>query len=66
VIVFTSAHDSTTVRVAADGSFATALAPGDYSIALEPPAFQGKLEPSTVRVPQTGSLFLHLHIARSA
>ncbi|TMD71213.1 MAG: hypothetical protein E6I81_11300 [Chloroflexi bacterium] len=53
------------VRVAGDGSFALHLDPGAYSIAAAPPAFQGMVEPSTVRVPDTGSVFLRLHISRS-
>ena len=53
------------VRVAGDGSFALHLEPGEYSIAAAPPAFGGTVEPSSVRVPEAGSVYLRLHIARS-
>jgi hypothetical protein len=65
-IVFTPAGGpSVTVRVAPDGSFALHLDPGKYSIDAAPPAFHGGVEPSSVLVPQTGSLVLRLRIVRS-
>ncbi len=54
------------VHVAGDGSFALHLDPGEYSIATAPPAFGGVVEPSSVRVPESGAVYLRLHIARSA
>jgi len=53
------------VRVAGDGSFALHLDPGEYAIAAAPPAFQGIVEPADVRVPESGAIYLKLHIARS-
>jgi hypothetical protein len=65
-IVFTpGGGPSVTVRVAPDGSFALHLDPGKYSIEAAPPVFQGAVEPSSVLVPQTGSLVLRLRIVRS-
>ena len=54
------------VHVAGDGSFALHLEPGAYSVAAAPPAFQGKIEPSSVRVPESGTVTLRLRIVRSA
>jgi hypothetical protein len=54
------------VHVAGDGSFALHLDPGAYSIAAAPPAFQGKIEPSSVRVPESGTVTVRLRIVRSA
>jgi uridine phosphorylase len=54
------------VRVGGDGSFALHLDPGDYIVAAAPPAFQGKIQPSNVRVPDSGTVALRLHIVRSA
>jgi hypothetical protein len=54
------------VRVAGDGSFATHLDPGAYTIAAQPPPFSGQLEPSSVRVPDSGSVELRLRVVRVA
>lgn len=54
-----------TVRVGADGSFALHLDPGAYTIAAAPPVFHGGVEPSSVRVPDTGTVFVRLRIVRS-
>lgn len=54
-----------TARIAPDGTFALHLDPGDYSIAAAPPVFQGGVEPSSVHVPDAGSVVLELRILRS-
>jgi hypothetical protein len=54
-----------TVRVGPDGSFALHLDPGAYAIAAAPPVFHGGVEPSSVRVPDTGTVFFRLRIVRS-
>lgn len=50
--------------VGGDGHFAAHLDPGRYSIQAAPPPFQGRVEPSSIDVPETGTVFLRLHIAR--
>lgn len=52
------------VPVGGDGHFAAHLDPGVYSISAAPPPFQGRVEPSSVEVPEDGTVFVRLHIAR--
>ncbi len=67
LLVFSApGRQEVTTRVRPDGSFALHLDPGDYSIAAAPPAFQGKVQPSSIRVPEAGSVTVHLHIVKSA
>ena len=54
------------VRLGAGGSFALHLDPGDYAVAAQPPPFNGRLEPSTVRVPDSGSVDLRLRVVSAA
>jgi len=50
-----------TVRIrAVGGSFALHLVPGTYRIALQPSS--GAVSPTTVRVPRTGTVRLHLAV----
>jgi hypothetical protein len=51
------------VQVAAGGAFALYLPPGAYTISAAPPPMQGRLTPSTLRVPATGTVSLHMMIA---
>jgi hypothetical protein len=65
-LLFTrSGGQSVAVRVAPDGSFALHLDPGEYAIAAAPPVFQGGVEPSSVRVPDVGTVVLRLRVVRS-
>lgn len=65
-LVFTGAGGGEVrVRVFGSGHFSLHLDPGQYSITTAPPPFGGRVEPSTVEVPQTGSVYLRLRIARS-
>lgn len=50
------------VRVAPDGTFALHLDPGDYSIGTAPPVFHAAVEPSSVHVPDSGSVVLQLRL----
>ena len=56
-------HPDVRVQVAGDGKFAVHLDPGAYTIAAAPPPMRGKLTPSSVRVPQDGTVTLRLVIA---
>jgi hypothetical protein len=49
------------VRVGAGGAFALHLDPGVYSISAAPPP-NGSLDPSSVRVPGSGTVNLHIVI----
>ena len=65
ILVFsTGSGEEFKVPVGGDGHFAAHLDPGRYSIGAAPPPFKGRVEPSTVDVPQSGTVFLRLHIAR--
>ncbi|HEY1455436.1 MAG TPA: hypothetical protein VGG31_02995 [Candidatus Dormibacteraeota bacterium] len=66
-LVFARAgHADVTVGVGPDGSFSTRLDPGAYSISVQPPLLGARLEPSSVRVPDSGSVEIRLQIVRSA
>jgi hypothetical protein len=64
-LVFSTAGGSQ-VRAEVDyrGQFEVHLDPGVYSITTVPPPFGGRVVPSSVQVPETGSVFLQLHIAK--
>ena len=51
------------VQVAGDAKFAVHLNSGAYTIAAAPPPMRGKLTPSSVRVPEDGTVTLRLVIA---
>jgi len=57
VLFSRSGHPTVRVR-AVGGSFALHLVPGTYRIALQPSL--GAVSPTTVRVPRTGTVRLHL------
>lgn len=51
-----------TVRPGPDGTFVLHLDPGSYTIVAQPPLARGRLDPSNVRVPESGTVVLHLRI----
>lgn len=62
-LVFSSpGQPDVTVRPGPDGTFAVHLDPGSYTIAAQPPLAGGRLDPSSVRVPGSGTIELHLRI----
>ena len=60
VIFSRAGHADRRVFVGARGRFRTHLASGSYRIRVSPRPQQGRLTPSSVRVPRTGVVHLHL------